>query len=222
MARQEAPLESPPGTSPKETNYPDVCPLGASSVGAGMPNRPRKGGLYEGYSGCDGLWGLSLPQAGTRANESGWESKETTSRAVEVPSHSSRRLQEDTSTEPRNGILHTPLDIYLNKRLADFEARLEATGKGQLIRNVCAAIARRLKNRRDRHRAARQDLDERQASNGSVDGSPKGRQTKHCTETGPAAANTTGPPPIRPYSEEAASQQTNRTSRRKRYKNTTP
>ena len=40
-----------------------------------------------------------------------------------------------------------PLDLYLNKRLADFEARLEATGKGQLIRNACAAVANRLKNR---------------------------------------------------------------------------
>ena len=41
-----------------------------------------------------------------------------------------------------------PLDIYLNKRLANFEARLEAIGKGELIHNICVAIARRLRNRR--------------------------------------------------------------------------
>ena len=50
-----------------------------------------------------------------------------------------------------------PLDIYLSKRLADFEARLEATKKGELIRNTCAAIARRLRNRRGRPRRNRPD-----------------------------------------------------------------
>ena len=33
-----------------------------------------------------------------------------------------------------------PLDIYLSKRLADFEARLKATKKGELIRNTYRAI----------------------------------------------------------------------------------
>ena len=37
-----------------------------------------------------------------------------------------------------------PLDIYLNKRLADFELRLKRTGKVGLIRNVYATIKYRL------------------------------------------------------------------------------
>ena len=43
-----------------------------------------------------------------------------------------------------------PLDIYLNKRVADFEACLERTGLGTLIRNTCSEVATRL--RRHRHR----------------------------------------------------------------------
>jgi len=45
-----------------------------------------------------------------------------------------------------------PLDIYLNRRVADFEARLEASGKGNLIRNACTAIAARLRRRGHRPR----------------------------------------------------------------------
>ena len=33
-----------------------------------------------------------------------------------------------------------PLNIYLSKRLADFEARLEVIKKGELIRNTYKAI----------------------------------------------------------------------------------
>lgn len=40
-----------------------------------------------------------------------------------------------------------PVDLYLNQRLAHFEARLEATGMKQLIENSCAAVAHRLRNR---------------------------------------------------------------------------
>ena len=50
------------------------------------------------------------------------------------------------------------LDLYLNKRLADFEARLETIGKGQLIRSVCIAIANRLKRSRGRLWETRADL----------------------------------------------------------------
>ncbi|KAJ2898375.1 hypothetical protein MKZ38_003966 [Zalerion maritima] len=39
----------------------------------------------------------------------------------------------------------------------DFEARLETTGKGEMIRRACTAIARRLRNRRGRPRLPRQD-----------------------------------------------------------------
>jgi len=52
-----------------------------------------------------------------------------------------------------------PLDLYLNKRLADFEARLETTGKGQLIRNASTLVATRLKSRRGRPRETRPDPD---------------------------------------------------------------
>jgi hypothetical protein len=34
-----------------------------------------------------------------------------------------------------------PLDLYLNKWVADFEARLERTGKGALIRGICNCVA---------------------------------------------------------------------------------
>ena len=40
-----------------------------------------------------------------------------------------------------------PIDLYLNKRLADFEERLERTGKADLIRTACAAIATQLRRR---------------------------------------------------------------------------
>ena len=38
-----------------------------------------------------------------------------------------------------------PLDIYLNKRVADFEACLERTGLGVLICNTCSEVAARLR-----------------------------------------------------------------------------
>jgi hypothetical protein len=41
-----------------------------------------------------------------------------------------------------------PLDIYLNKRLADFERRLEGSPMGDLINNACERIRRRLMNKR--------------------------------------------------------------------------
>jgi hypothetical protein len=41
-----------------------------------------------------------------------------------------------------------PLDLYLNKWVADFEQRLECTGKGALIRGICNRVAVRLQQRR--------------------------------------------------------------------------
>jgi len=41
-----------------------------------------------------------------------------------------------------------PLDLYLNGRVAQFEGRIEESGMGQLIRDSCATIARKLWNRR--------------------------------------------------------------------------
>ena len=41
-------------------------------------------------------------------------------------------------------VVMPPLDIYLNKRVADFEAYLERTGLGVLIRNTCSEVAARL------------------------------------------------------------------------------
>ena len=47
-----------------------------------------------------------------------------------------------------------PLNLYLDKRVADFERRLECTGKGELIQAVCNRVATRLRQRRQRrHRA---------------------------------------------------------------------
>ena len=50
-----------------------------------------------------------------------------------------------------------PLHLYLDKRLADFEARLAITGKAELIRNAYTAVATHLRNRlgRPRPRAPR-------------------------------------------------------------------
>jgi hypothetical protein len=45
-----------------------------------------------------------------------------------------------------------PLDLWLNGRLALFQARLERTGIAQLIRNACEAIRARIRNRRARGR----------------------------------------------------------------------
>lgn len=55
-----------------------------------------------------------------------------------------RNLETETFTPP--------LDAYLTKRVTDFETRLEAMGKSQLLRNVCAGIAARLRTRRSRRR----------------------------------------------------------------------
>ena len=60
-----------------------------------------------------------------------------------------RHLETETNTPP--------LDLYLNTRLAGFEQRLQASRTGELIRTACATIARRLRNRRARPSAARQD-----------------------------------------------------------------
>ena len=38
-----------------------------------------------------------------------------------------------------------PIDLYLNKRLADFEARLEQSGQAERIREAYTAIAARLR-----------------------------------------------------------------------------
>jgi len=45
-----------------------------------------------------------------------------------------------------------PLDIYLNKRLADFEQRLQFTPMGDLITTACERVKRVLKNTRGRPR----------------------------------------------------------------------
>lgn len=45
-----------------------------------------------------------------------------------------------------------PIGIYLDRRLAEFEARLEATEKAQLIRSVCNYIKNYLQRRRNRLR----------------------------------------------------------------------
>jgi hypothetical protein len=55
-----------------------------------------------------------------------------------------RFLEAETATPP--------LDLYLNKWVADFEQRLERTGKGELIQAVCNRVATRLQHRRQRHR----------------------------------------------------------------------
>jgi hypothetical protein len=48
-----------------------------------------------------------------------------------------------------------PLDLYLNKWVADFELRLERTGKGDLLRSICNRVTTRLQQRRQRHRRRR-------------------------------------------------------------------
>ena len=45
-----------------------------------------------------------------------------------------------------------PIDLYLNKWVADFELRLERTGKGALIRGICNRVAVRLQQRRQAQR----------------------------------------------------------------------
>ena len=48
-----------------------------------------------------------------------------------------------------------PLDIYLNKRLADFELRLKGTGMTEKINEACAGVRHRLRNLRGRPRIKR-------------------------------------------------------------------
>jgi hypothetical protein len=55
-----------------------------------------------------------------------------------------RQLETETHTPP--------IDIYLDMRLADFEERLQRTGKARLIRDTCTAIVRALRRRKGRGR----------------------------------------------------------------------
>ena len=50
-----------------------------------------------------------------------------------------------------------PINIYLDRRLADFEARLETTGKAQLISSVCDRVKNQLRRRRGRPRKQKTD-----------------------------------------------------------------
>jgi hypothetical protein len=50
-----------------------------------------------------------------------------------------------------------PIDIYLNKRVAEFEKRLEATGKAQLIRNACARVRAQIRKGPGRPRKQQPD-----------------------------------------------------------------
>ena len=45
-----------------------------------------------------------------------------------------------------------PIHIYLNKRVAEFESRLEYTGMARKVRCACTAVATRLRRRRTRIR----------------------------------------------------------------------
>src|SRR2546423_12482990 len=45
-----------------------------------------------------------------------------------------------------------PLDLYFNKRLTDFEARLKTSGMGAKIERACRKIKAQLRNRRGRPR----------------------------------------------------------------------
>jgi hypothetical protein len=45
-----------------------------------------------------------------------------------------------------------PLDLYFNKRLADFEMRIQDSGMKEKIQQACTIIARKLRNRRGRPR----------------------------------------------------------------------
>ena len=51
-----------------------------------------------------------------------------------------------------------PLDIYLNKRVVDFEAWLECTGKGALLQAVRNKVANAIHHRRMRQGATRPPL----------------------------------------------------------------
>ena len=51
-----------------------------------------------------------------------------------------------------------PLDLYFNKRLADFEARLKASGMGAKIERACWKIKAQLRNRRGRSRVPKLPL----------------------------------------------------------------
>jgi hypothetical protein len=48
-----------------------------------------------------------------------------------------------------------PLDLYLNKWVADFERRLERTSKGDLLQTICNRVATRLQQRRETRRRRR-------------------------------------------------------------------
>ena len=69
--------------------------------------------------------------------------------------------------------MNVPLiDIYLNKRLADFEAHLKASGKVQLLRSVCARLWAQLRRRRVRPRKQRTpSIEDREG---------KARWKRHC------------------------------------------
>lgn len=59
-----------------------------------------------------------------------------------------RNLETETATPP--------LDLYLNRRVAEFEQRLGRSGKDDLIRSACRAVATRLRQRRNCRRPAQE------------------------------------------------------------------
>ena len=77
-----------------------------------------------------------------------------------------------------------PLDLYLNKRLADFEDRLRYTGMGEKIQEACKAIRAQLRNRRDGRE--HQDPSPRISNNGQRHGHHPYRHHHHHPQAGDA------------------------------------
>ncbi len=55
--------------------------------------------------------------------------------------------------QPEKGVNVPPLDLYLNNRVAKFEAGLQTSGMDQTIKKFTARIANRLKRRKHRLKA---------------------------------------------------------------------
>jgi hypothetical protein len=108
----------------------------------GLPYRTRTRSLYESHTGRTRLRGLDIPQASMWTQRGRRDNEETTPTQLQCLRAVAGAYRRTPVRSLETETFVSPLDIYLNKRLADFEARLEATGKWELIHGVYVAIAR--------------------------------------------------------------------------------
>src|SRR6266498_1989522 len=128
-------MEKPPSSSQAEVCHPTVRPLKTRRLSVGC-SLLRAREIYTKVIRSALLYGAGVWHYPTEQRQKGIAKQLATnqSQCLRVVSGAYRAtpvrfLEVETVT--------LPLDLYLNRRVADFERRLEHSGKGDLIRSVC-------------------------------------------------------------------------------------